>query len=149
MDPQAAIAPPARSPSVLLVDDDRDTLDMYATFLEMSGLRVATSRTLSEALASVSKDRPDLVVTDLGFAGRSDGARLVHAVKQRPDTRDVPVIVLSGQSADQMPADVVGTADLCLVKPVLPDVLLSDAQRLITHARTARERRAADRPGNS
>jgi CheY-like chemotaxis protein/endogenous inhibitor of DNA gyrase (YacG/DUF329 family) len=124
---------------VVLVEDDADTLDMYAEYFELSGLWVAKSRTPSDGLAKVLELRPDLVVTDLGFAGE-DGAPLVEAIKGRPETQDVPVIVLTGQSSEHVPASVLASADLCLVKPVLPDALLMDVQRLIALSHTLRDR---------
>lgn len=127
-------------PIVVLVEDDADTLDMYAEYFEMSGLWVAKSRTPSDGLTRILELRPDLVVTDLGFAGSADGAPLVEAIKGRPETRDVPVIVLTGQSSENVPAAVRASADLCLVKPVLPDALLMDAQRLIALSHTLRDR---------
>jgi len=139
---------PTDVPSVVLfVDDDADTLDMYSTYFELAGMSVAKSRTPADALLLVADLRPDLVVTDLGFAGRPDGARLVEALKGAPDTQNVPVIVLSGQSTEHVPAEVLKRADLCLVKAVLPDALLMDVQRLIALSHTLRDRcqRARDR----
>lgn len=127
-------------PIVVLVEDDPDTLDMYAEYFELSGLWVAKSRTPSDGLDRVLELRPDLVVTDLGFAGSTDGAPLVAAIKGRPETRNVPVIVLTGQSSEHVPAAVLASADLCLVKPVLPDALLMDVQRLIALSHTLRDR---------
>lgn len=127
-------------PIVLFVEDDVDTLDMYATYFELSGMWVARSQTPADALAKIFELRPDLVITDLGFAGRFEGVPFVGAIKNRPETRDVPVIVLTGQSAQQVPADVLRWADLCLVKPVLPDALLMDVQRLIALSHTLRDR---------
>lgn len=127
-------------PIVVLIEDDADTLDMYAAYFEMSGLWVAKSRTPSDGLSRVLELRPDLVVTDLGFGGSAGGAPLLAEIKGRPETRNVPVIVLTGQSSENLPPSVLASADLCLVKPVLPDALLMDVQRLIALSHTLRDR---------
>ena len=131
MDSQTATAAPAVAPTVLLVEDDRDTLDMYSTFFEMSGMAVSTSTSPADALEAIGRRRPDAVVTDLGFTGVDAGSAFVHALKSHAGTQPIPVIVLSGRSIDQVSAATLAEADLCLVKPVLPDALLANVQRLI------------------
>lgn len=130
-------------PIVLLVDDDRDTLEMYHAYLELSGLRVSTCTAPTEALDAVDALLPDIVVTDVGFAGRSDGADLVHALKNGDATRDIPIIVLTGSDRDRLPSGLLATADLCLVKPVLPDTLLAEVQVLLRRPRDWRLPRTA------
>jgi CheY-like chemotaxis protein len=127
-------------PIVLLVEDDRDTLEMYSTFFEMSGVWVAQSTAPREALGSVAELRPDLIITDVGFSGSPAGADLVHTLKSRPETRDIPVIVLSGRSSEEIPPATREEAELCLVKPVLPDVLLGFARELIERGHALRDR---------
>jgi DNA-binding response OmpR family regulator len=126
-------------PIVLLVEDDRDTLDMYSTYFEMSGVWVARSTTPREAMAGVAELRPDAVITDLAFNGSDDECvELVHSLKTDLSTREIPVIVLSGQALPQIPAQTVTEADLCLVKPVLPDSLLGRLRELIARAHAVR-----------
>jgi DNA-binding response OmpR family regulator len=125
---------------VLLVDDDRDTLEMYHAYFESSGLWVSTCTIAAEALDAVDELQPDIIVTDLGFAGRADGADLVHALKTADATRDIPIIVLTGRDRDYLPTALLDTADLCLVKPVLPDSLLAQVQVLLHRSRDLRRR---------
>jgi len=144
MDTSAAVGPGV-PPIVLFVEDDPDTLDMYATYFELSGVWVAKSTSPGGALGSILELLPDLVVTDLGFAGRQSGVELVTTLKTSEQTRDIPVIILSGGQTEQIPAPAREAADLCLVKPVLPDALLADVQRLIDGSRTQREQSARAR----
>jgi response regulator RpfG family c-di-GMP phosphodiesterase len=126
---------------VLFAEDDRDTLDMYSTFLEMQGMWVARANTSPATIDSVLELRPDIVIADLGpgDAGR-DGAELIHAIKSRPDTQHIPVIVLTGQSPQQMSDETRGEAELFLLKPVLPDDLLQRARALLEQSQRLRER---------
>ena len=55
------------SPLVLLVDDDRDTREMYEIGLEMAGLRLATARDGREAFEQAAALAPHVVVTDLSL----------------------------------------------------------------------------------
>jgi len=131
---------PEIPPIVLMVDDDRDTLELYSAYFESSGLWVATSSAPGEALEAVQELRPDAIVTDVGFQGKPLGIELIHALKSTENTKGIPVIVLSGSPAAQLPEPTRAEADLCLLKPVLPDNLLRDVRRLIAGSHQLRER---------
>jgi CheY-like chemotaxis protein len=145
MNTDASSAKAGFPPIVLLVEDDRDTREMYSAFFELSGVWVAQSTAPREALGSVTELRPDLIITDVGFSGSPAGADLVHVLKSRPETRDIPVIVLSGRSAEEIPPATREAAELCLVKPVLPDVLLAHARALIERSQGVGDRSDAAR----
>src|SRR3982750_1939830 len=83
-------------PIVLLVEDDRDTLDMYSSYLESAGLWVATATSPSAGQAHARELRPNLLVTDIRFGGEPTGIDLVHAIKQDVQTAHIPILVLSG-----------------------------------------------------
>lgn len=130
-------------PIVLLVEDDCDTLDMYSSYLESDGLWVATATNPSEGRHYVRELHPNLVVTDMGFAGRPTGADLVRAIKRDPHTAHIPVLVLSGTPIEELPAETQLDADAVLLKPVLPDALLERAQSLIKRCASLRARSTA------
>jgi DNA-binding response OmpR family regulator len=68
------------------------------------------------------------------------GVDLVHTLRSRADTQHIPVILLSREKLADVPDTIRAEADLCLVKPVAPDALLTTARRLLDHAREARRR---------
>jgi CheY-like chemotaxis protein len=102
---------------VLLVEDDRDTLDMYSSYLESAGLWVATATSPSEGQAHARELRPNLLVTDIRFGGEPTGINLVHAIKQDGQTAHIPILVLSGTSVEELPPETQREADLVLLKP--------------------------------
>ena len=130
------------NPVILLVDDDCDTREMYATFLEFTDVSTTLAADPNEALIRIEERMPDLVVTDLRFSSTMSGADFVHLLKARDDTRDTPVIVLSGWDVNQVPATTRDEADLLLVKPVTPDQLLDRARELIAWSRDLRSNAA-------
>ncbi len=127
-------------PIVLLVDDDRDTREMYSAFFESSGMWVATAADPDEGMDAVEQLDPVVVVTDIGFGGTSSGVRFVHTLKEQQHTHEIPIVVLTGREADQIPAQMRHEADLVLVKPVLPDVLATRVGELLARAKLARIR---------
>ena len=130
----------ALPPIVLLLDDERDILEMYATHFQAEGVWVATAASAREGLAAVEELRPDLVITDIGFGAEASGATFVEALRGRPETRDIPLIVLTGLLAAELPGHVRQDADLFLRKPVAPDALLLNVTRLLESSKTLRER---------
>jgi DNA-binding response OmpR family regulator len=125
-------------PIVLLVEDDRDTLDMYSSYLESAGLWVATATNPTEGQAHARELRPNLLVTDIGFGGKQTGVDLIHAIKQDAQTAHIPVMVLSGTAVEDLPSQTQREADLILLKPVMPDELLARGQQLIAASASLR-----------
>ena len=110
----------ADPPHVLLVEDDRDTREMYCQYLSYSGLNVTEAATGRRALESVARQLPDVVVTDIAMP-EMDGLELSRRLRAQAPTRDVPIIAVSGQASDR--AFEAG-ADVVLDKPCEPARLL-------------------------
>ncbi len=79
--------------SILLVDDDRDFLEMNRGVLEARGYRVRCASDPKAALVAADAERPDLVVTDLMMDRLDAGFTLARAVKERHP--GVPVILVT------------------------------------------------------
>jgi CheY-like chemotaxis protein len=79
---------------VLVVDDIPDILKLLDATLQFKGYRVVTARDGQEALETILKEHPDLVIADI-LMPRLDGFNLVHRLRLNPDTRDIPVIFLT------------------------------------------------------
>jgi len=105
---------------VLLVEDDRDTREMYSEYLSYSGLQVTEAPTGRRALESVRNHRPDVVVTDLAMP-EMDGRELSRRLRSDRETADLPIIAVSGQLS---PGERIAGADVVLEKPCEPDRLL-------------------------
>jgi CheY-like chemotaxis protein len=108
------------APLVLLVEDDRDTREMYSEFLSYSGMRVTEASSGSRALDSARAERPDVIVTDIAMPGM-DGIELSRKLRASEPTRDVPIIAVTGSLSEG--AREAG-ANVVLEKPCSPDELL-------------------------
>ncbi|MEX0907468.1 MAG: sigma-54 dependent transcriptional regulator, partial [Gemmatimonadota bacterium] len=83
------------SGSILLVDDDVAVLDMLGRFFEKRGWNVQRAADASGALEQYERERPDVVLLDIGLPGVS-GLRLLEVLRSRdPDTT---VIMLTAQA---------------------------------------------------
>jgi CheY-like chemotaxis protein len=108
------------APLVLLVEDDRDTREMYSVYLSYSGLRVAEAPSGRTALERAREQTPDVIVTDIAMPGM-DGLELSRRFRADPPTRNVPIIAVSGNPT---PRAYDAGCDVMLEKPCSPDHLL-------------------------
>ena len=119
------------SPHVLIVDDDRDTRDMYVTGLSFLGCSVVAVGDAARAHESARRRVPDVIVTDVVMP-EDDGWSLIRGIKADPSTRGIPVVVLTGHGAPALP--VRARAEGCaafLMKPCLPEQLLAELHRVL------------------
>jgi two-component system response regulator GlrR len=110
------------SPKVLLVDDDRDLLQLIAMRLQAAGYAVTAVESGEAALAALAVARPQVVVTDLRMQGM-DGMGLFEAVHR--DSPSLPVVILTAHGT--IPEAVAATRRgvySFLTKPFEPKVLL-------------------------
>jgi DNA-binding response OmpR family regulator len=123
--------------SILLVDDDRDFLEMNRGVLEARGYRVRCAADAQAALAAAESERPDLVVTDLMMGRLDAGFSLARSMKER--FADVPVILVTAASVqrgfDFRPRGAVDLAamhaDAYFDKPVDPAALTARVEELL------------------
>jgi two-component system response regulator GlrR len=119
------------NPRVLLVDDDKDLLQLIAMRLTAAGYAVTAVESGEAALAALAVSRPQVVVTDLRMQGM-DGMALFDAIHR--DSPSLPVLILTahGTIPEAVSATRRGIFSF-LTKPFEPKVLLdtvADAMRL-------------------
>src|SRR6185312_7600611 len=86
-----------RAPLILIADDNVDAREIYGTFFEFSGFRVATAVDGREVVAKARELRPDVVLLDLSMPGM-DGWQAARAMRADPATADIIIIALSGHA---------------------------------------------------
>ncbi|KAB0681414.1 PAS domain-containing hybrid sensor histidine kinase/response regulator [Aureimonas leprariae] len=123
---------PNENALVLAVDDDRDLLARMRGVLEKAGLGVLTAENGREALALLETRTPDLILTDLVMP-EMDGFAFIRAVRARPATRGVPIVVLTSKNLSRQEfQDLRRDTDTVLSKRQvdLPD-LLDEVRELV------------------
>jgi signal transduction histidine kinase/DNA-binding response OmpR family regulator len=114
---------------VLIVDDEPETGELLAGYLNPSGYATATSHSGTEAVARARALQPDCITLDI-LTLHGSGWETLFELRQHPDTRDIPVIVVSVVDQKKLGATL-GASDY-LMKPVARNELLSAVQ---THVR--------------
>jgi CheY-like chemotaxis protein len=125
-----------RMTSVLLVDDDEETLAAWSASCAADGFEVRSARDGQSALAMFIEFPVDIVVADWRMPVMS-GSELCHQLRTLPGLADVVFVLVSGEPSP--PAFV--SYDGFLRKPVDGQNLLATMRRLLTEHATHRERR--------
>ncbi len=83
-----------RNPKLMVVDNEIDICNFVKSFFEMRGFSVATALNGDEAMAKLSKEKPDLVILDVMM--RRDKEGLEYLPKIKKELKDVKVIMVTG-----------------------------------------------------
>ena len=95
-----AAAMPERKHTVVAIDDDPLAIELVRASLEPEGWTVLGAATGQEGLALIRERQPSAVLLDLLMPGM-DGFEVVEALRSDPDTKYVPVVILTSKSMTQ------------------------------------------------
>jgi FixJ family two-component response regulator len=114
---------------VLVIDDDRSTLEGFAGVLRYGGFDVATAETGREGLSAVQRHPPDLVLADLGLPDLS-GVDLLREL--RAERIGVPLVIVTGFGSTRLAVEAIraGACDF-VEKPLVGDDLLRVVERAL------------------
>src|SRR6185369_14086898 len=107
--------------TVLVVEDDFDTLHPLAELLRLKGYSVSTATEAELGLAVARKQRPNLIITDIALPGKS-GLHFIGSVRKDEQIGSTPIIVISGCGPMIMVEAEAAGADCCLEKPISIDL---------------------------
>ena len=89
-----------RSPTVLVIDDDRAATDLVQLILESEGYKVLKAFHGKDGVELAVRNHPDLIILDLIMPEMS-GFNVAYQIKHIPATRSIPIIVLTSMEVDQ------------------------------------------------
>lgn len=114
--------------TILIVDDDRLLRRSLSLQLEQAGYEAITAASAEDALGLANRERPDLILLDVGLPGMDGLEALKHFQKEM----DVPVIFVTARrrELDEILGLELG-ADEYITKPFNPDVLLARVKAVL------------------
>ncbi|RMF52972.1 MAG: DNA-binding response regulator [Bacteroidetes bacterium] len=123
------------APTILIVDDEDDILDLLRYNLQREGFAIRMARDGLEALEQARTAPPDLFILDI-MMPRMDGIEVCRRLRQDAHLRHIPIMMLTARSEedDHVKGLDVG-ADIYLTKPISIPVLLSQTRALLRGAR--------------
>jgi two-component system, OmpR family, alkaline phosphatase synthesis response regulator PhoP len=131
--------------SVLVVDDERDILELVKYNLDKEGYQVTVVATGEDALAAARAKMPDIVILDLMLPG-VDGLEVCRRLKGDPKTRAIPIVMLTakGDEADVVTGLELGASDY-VTKPFSPRVLTARIRAVLRRGTEAEDDEATIR----
>jgi two-component system sensor histidine kinase ChiS len=82
--------------NVLAVDDERDHVELIGKILRDGGYQIRKAYDGGEAIESIKHSKPDLIILDLMMPNVS-GFEVIEYVKKGEDTKEIPIIVITGK----------------------------------------------------
>ncbi|WP_172953581.1 response regulator [Vibrio salilacus] len=119
------------SKTILVVDDSTSIRQVVSMTLKGAGYQTIEAHDGKDALAKLAGKRIHLVISDVNMPNM-DGITLLKELKQRPDTKFTPVIMLTTESeAVKKEQGRSAGAKAWVVKPFAPDQMLAAVAKLI------------------
>jgi two-component system phosphate regulon response regulator PhoB len=127
----------ANQPHVLIVEDEAAQREVLAYNLEAEGFRVTRAENGDEGLLCVAEDAPDVIVLDWMMPHLS-GIEVCRRLKMKPETRNIPIIMLSARSEEVDKVRGLETgADDYVVKPYSVSELMARVRTQLRRVRPA------------
>jgi len=122
------------APTILVVEDEAAITTMLRYNLEKQGFQVREASDGQEALLQVAEEKPDLLLLDWMLPSLS-GLEVCRQLRRRPQTRDLPIIMLTARAGDQDAVRGLDTgADDYITKPFNMVALLARVRALLRRA---------------
>lgn len=117
---------------ILIVEDEESLLKLESILLTSKGYDVRGVANGQEALDALQEEHPDLVLLDI-MLPEIDGFEVCQRIKSNPDTKDIPVIMLTAKKSreDMARGEKVG-ADWYITKPFKSAMVIETIQRFLT-----------------
>ena len=122
---------------ILIVEDDPDVAEMLAELLRSQGHHVTTAPDGPRSLESVTQNAPDMVLADYNLPDGPNGLQLAAAIRTMIG-RDLPVIILTGDTSSRTVRAVAQAGCALLSKPVGATQLRQAIARVLKPLETGR-----------
>jgi len=117
---------------ILIVEDEESLLKLESILLTSKGYDVRGVLNGQQALDAILEERPDLVLLDI-MLPEIDGFEVCRRIKENPETRSIPVIMLTAKKSreDMARGEKVG-ADWYITKPFKSVMVIETIQRFLS-----------------
>ncbi len=120
--------------TILIIDDDIDTLKLVGIMLERKGFRILASTTGEKGLELANKEYPDLVLLDVMIPD-INGYEIARSIRTNPATENTPIIMFTARSqVDDKVEGLEAGADAYITKPARPRELFAQVNSVLKRA---------------
>lgn len=116
---------------ILVAEDERDIRELIAYTLMFAGYEVVQASNGADAVAHAVREKPDLILMDVRMP-KMTGYQACEALKQKPETKDTPVIFLSAKGQESEIQQGLGAGAVkYILKPFVPDELTAQVKSIL------------------
>jgi len=117
---------------ILIIDDEADMQTYLKVLFEKAGFQTEIAANGNEALDILSQSKPDLITLDI-LMPRKSGLNFFEALRAGENTKNIPVIVVSGISGHRefFDSNPPGGPTVFVEKPIVPETFLAQARKLL------------------
>ncbi|MFI5072942.1 MAG: two-component system response regulator, partial [Terriglobales bacterium] len=134
---ETTIVSSERVPTVYFIDDSATMREVIKIAFRRESINVITCHDAASALAQFGETAPDAVITDVIMPDK-DGYEVCQFIKQNPDLRKTPVILMSGVVNRSVAEKAIAVqADELIRKPFQPQELIARVKSLLNPKSTA------------
>jgi len=126
-------------PKILVVEDERDILDLIGFTLRFAGFEVVLAANGIEAIEKAPLEQPDLIILDVRMP-KVTGYEVCRQLKENPATSRIPIVFLSAKGQEEeIQQGLASGAVEYIVKPFAPDELADQVRDILRRARTSNQ----------
>lgn len=122
---------------ILVVDDDEEVLETIQLILEIGGYDVEPLDNAELIFERIEEFEPDLILLDI-VLGKIDGREVCNQIKSLYQTRNIPILMMSGLYDVKEVQNMVPAPDDFMQKPFKMDVLLEKITKLMNKKKEPR-----------
>jgi DNA-binding response OmpR family regulator len=119
---------------VLLIDDDKLLGQTVGDLLKSEGIKATVKENTKDLEQVIKTDKPEVIILDY-WLGEEDGAEVAKQLKQKEETKEIPIIMVSSSYGIEKIVKESG-AEAFLPKPFNTEKLLTTIQRLRARSKT-------------
>ena len=126
-------------PRILIIEDDEYSREAVEHLLKAEGCETRSAAGGVSGYCAARRFSPDVIVLDLNLPD-IDGQRVLRKLRANRVLGQVPIIVITGYSRDEIPAGVSSSADFCITKPASFDDVIQAVFDLLRRGAASRSR---------
>ena len=119
-------------PKILVIDDDKDLLEVIHSLLCRKGFEVETNSNWEDAVNKIETFKPQIILLDVFLSG-IDGLEICKQLKSQPKTRDIPIMIFSAYPRVAEKVIYEYGADDFIAKPFEVADLVNKVHNLLSH----------------
>jgi DNA-binding response OmpR family regulator len=110
---------------IAIIEDEHYLQDIYKSTLEANQFSVLQAFNGQQGLTLISEQHPDLILLDIMLPDNISGFDILEKIKQAPETKDIPVVMMTNLDSEKETAKKMGAKDYLVKVNITPDELVA------------------------